>query len=71
MACGVSVFKNISDIIKKRDRFKPLRSKKIAYGTIAPSDGLIKETGQPSHVTWWLQTSEPHATFREVADVAQ
>lgn len=71
MACGVSVFKNIADIIKMRDRFKPLRTKKIAYGTITFSDGLVKETGQPSHVTWWLQTNEPHATFREIADVAQ
>ncbi|WP_380187815.1 hypothetical protein [Iodobacter arcticus] len=71
MACGVSVFKNVADILKKRERFKPLKSKKIACGTISPSDGLVKETGQPSHVTWWLQTNEPHATFREVPDVTQ
>jgi hypothetical protein len=68
LACGVSVFKDKADILKTRERFKPLRDKKLAYGMIKPTDGLIKETGQPSHVTWWLRTDHPHASFHEVID---
>ncbi len=65
-AHGVSVFKNINDIRRKREDFKPLRQKKVARGIIMPNDGLVKETGGQSHVTWWLQTEEPHKTFSEV-----
>jgi len=71
MACGVSVFKNIDDILRKRERFKPLRNKKVASGIIMPDDGFVKETYEPSHVTWWLQTEKPHATFNEVENVAK
>ena len=70
LACGVSVFKNKSDILKKKNRYAPLKAKKIAQGTIQASDGLVKETGQHSHITWWLQTDQPHSAFQEVADVA-
>lgn len=70
-ACGVSVFKNIDDILIKRESFKPLRHRKVAHGTITPDDGFVKETGKPSHVTWWLQTEEPHATFCEVVNVTK
>jgi len=66
IACGVSVFKNIDDILRRREDFKPLKDKKVAYGTIMPDDGVVKETGKPSHITWWLQTKEPHKTFSEV-----
>lgn len=69
IACGVSVFKNIDDIVKKRTRYKALRDKKVARGIIMPNDGLVKETFGLSHVTWWLQTEEPHATFFEVENV--
>lgn len=70
MACGVSVFKDAEDARRSRDKYKPLRNKKIARGTITPEDGLVLETGKPTHVTWWLQTANPHARFGEVmADV--
>ncbi len=69
IACGVSVFKNIDDILKKREKYKPLREKKVASGIILPDDGLVKETGGQSHLTWWLQTEEPHTSFREVLNV--
>lgn len=62
-AHGVSVFKKIEDIRKKRERFKNLKNKNIARCKISQNDGLIKETGEPSHVTWWLQTNDPHKTF--------
>lgn len=64
-SCGVSVFRNVQDLIKKRSRFKPLRNKKIARGQITKSDGLVLETFGPSHMTWWLQTMSPHVNFVE------
>lgn len=64
-ACGVSVFRNVQDVIKKRSRFKPLRSKKIALGSITEVDGLVLETFEPTHMTWWLQTATPHINFIE------
>jgi hypothetical protein len=64
-ACGVSVFRNVQDVIKKRAKYKPLRSKKIASGRITESDGLVLETFAPTHMTWWLQTSTPHINFTE------
>lgn len=69
MAHGLSVYKNKADILTTRNKYKPLRGKKIAVGKITPADGVIKETGGSSHVTWWLQTATPHANFSEVNDV--
>ncbi len=71
-AHGVSVFQKHDDILKKREHFKKaLGHKKIAVGTITQDDGLVKETGGLSHVTWWLQTDEPHKTFKEVQNVTK
>jgi len=70
-AYGVSVFKNIDDILRRREDFRNLRQKKVARGIIMPHDGLVKETGGQSHVTWWLQTEEPHKTFSEVENVTK
>lgn len=69
IACGVSVFKNIDDVLKMRERFKPLKNKTVAYGIIMPEDGVVKETGKPSHITWWVQKEEAHTSFREVENV--
>jgi hypothetical protein len=66
MACGVSVFRTAADAVRTKNRFKPLRSKLVAKGRIEPEDGLILETGEPTHTTWWLQTVSPHARFIEV-----
>lgn len=67
-ACGVSVFRDVKDIIRKRSLYKPLRDKKIAVGRISHEDGLVLETFEPSHLTWWLQTLTPHLSFVEVED---
>lgn len=64
-ACGVSVFRNVQDIIQKQSRYKALRSKKVAIGKITCADGLVLETFTPSHMTWWLRTSTPHSNFVE------
>lgn len=71
-AHGVSVYRTYEDILNTRKRFpKPLGHKKIALGTITPIDGFVKETGGASHITWWLQTEEPHKTFSEVQNVTK
>lgn len=66
LACGVSVYRDAADAMKQRAKYKPLRDKLLAKGTIMPEDGPILETGRLSHVTWWLQTSTPHVRFDEV-----
>lgn len=72
IACGVSVFKTAEDALRTREKFNALREKRIARGTIRPSDGLILGTGKPSHTTWWVQTDIPHAGFTDVtADVSK
>jgi hypothetical protein len=71
-AHGVSVYRIYEDIFNKRKKYpKSLGQKKIAIGTITPKDGLVKETFEPSHMTWWLQTEEPHKTFKEVENVTK
>lgn len=67
-ACGVSVFKNIADLRSRMARYKPLRGKRIAACFIRATDGLILESFSDSHVTWWLRTDFPEATFREVIE---
>jgi len=67
-ACGTSVFTNIKDIKKKRKRYKPLRNKTIVKGIINEEDGVILETYQKSHLTWWLETETPHMNFMENCD---
>lgn len=67
-ACGVSVYRDVNDIIRKRARYKALRDKKIAVGRISHEDGLVLETFEPSHITWWLQTANPHLSFVEFED---
>lgn len=62
-ACGVSVFRNKNDAEKKKQKYKPLRSKLIAYGKIDASDGVILETYESSHMTWWLKTTVPNKNF--------
>lgn len=66
LACGVSVFTDKEKIAERQRRYKALRVKKIAAGTITASDGLVLETLSESHLTWWLQTEEPHRTFSEI-----
>lgn len=71
---GVSVYRKYEDVLSTRENKrnkKHLRDKKIAVGTITPKDGLVKETFKPSHMTWWLQTDEPHRTFRGIENVTK
>ena len=70
LACGVSVFTDIRGTKRTKKRYKALRNKKIAKGKIFKDDGLILETLSKYHITWWLQTEEPHITFTEIFDDA-
>ena len=65
IASGVSVFKNAADAMRLRAKFKPLKTKLIAIGIISPEDGFVLETGSATHITWWLQTTTPHAKFTD------
>lgn len=66
-ACGISIYKNLDDAKKTRDRFKPLRHKKIAKIKISENDGVVMQTSTPSsHFTWWMTTSAPESCFVKV-----
>jgi hypothetical protein len=71
LACGISVDKTLDGIKRTRKRFRVLRNKKIAVGTIKPNDGVILETGSGTHVTWWVQTKTPHVSFKVVNEDAK
>mgnify|MGYP006961701287 FL=1 len=66
IACGLSVFQSLEGALRVRARYKPLRNKRLARGTIQPQDGLVLETGESSHTTWWCQSKAPHANFTKV-----
>lgn len=63
-ACGVSVYQKYADVAATRRKYPAaLGHKKVAIGTISRTDGVVLETFTPSHMTWWVQTSTPHAEF--------
>ena len=68
MACGVSVFSKLNEIIDKRDAFKALRNRKIAKGLISQGDGPLLLSSKDSHITWWSKIQAPHINFAEAAN---
>ena len=54
LACGLSVFADVTDADKARNRFPALRSRAIAHATLDGTIGVMKPTGKRSHRTWWL-----------------
>lgn len=60
---GLSVYEKKADAEQTKRLFKNLRSCDIAVGTITPPDGVVKQTFQPSHFTWWVECIEPHLQF--------
>jgi len=63
-ACGTSQFRVLKDILKKRELFPPLRSKKVAKGVLEPSLGMTMETFEPTHHTvWYLTSAQPQTIF--------
>lgn len=56
-ACGLSVFKDLSDVARLNRRIPGMRAKVVAEGTLDGSCGKILPTPRKkykSHHTWWL-----------------
>lgn len=69
MACGVSFHKRLADARRTRARFKPLRKRMIARGTLRSEFGVMLRTGSGSHLTVWLRKGvTPHESFTENAE---
>jgi hypothetical protein len=52
LRCGLSVFRLRSDA-EHVSRMFPNLGKVIARGTLQPEHGKTKQTGRPTHTTWW------------------
>jgi len=63
IACATSVFTSEDAIEGKKQRFRALRNKLIAKGTIQPTDGKVLETLSKHHISWWVESNAPHASF--------
>ena len=50
--CGLSVFRSRSDAEHASRAFRNL-GKVITEGMLLPEHGKTKQTGRPSHTTWW------------------
>jgi len=58
-ACGLSVFRDLSDIEETRRYSGALKNKIVAKGTLIPEAGVLKTTpnarrGGKTHSTWWV-----------------
>jgi hypothetical protein len=51
-ACGVSVFAERADCVMAQ-KLPALRAKVVCRLRLEPGAGRIKQTGKPSHHTWW------------------
>ncbi|MDA8210192.1 MAG: hypothetical protein M0Z92_14495 [Actinomycetota bacterium] len=56
VACGVSLFSDLSEIKKLRKSVGPMRKKLIASGNL--TDEVVALTGKGSHHTWWRRTDD-------------
>ena len=65
-ACGLSVFKSLTDIERTQARYQAWRDKKIAKGTLDEHSGATLNTGQRSHLTWWVAVTDPHHLFEAI-----
>lgn len=53
LARGLSVFLAYDAAVRLRKRFKAFRTCKIAAARLESAAGLIKQTGNLDHHTWW------------------
>jgi hypothetical protein len=66
---GLSAFKNIDGAIKWRKKYKKkFKNHKISKGVITRNDGMVLETFQKPHMTWWVSTDQPEKGFVEVEE---
>ncbi len=69
-ACGLSVYRDINDIRKMRNRVRPMRKRKIAKGTLSSNLGRILDTPsyEKTHMTWWVPVGvSPKSVFSIVS----
>lgn len=55
--CGVSVYTDLRDIKRLRNRYKKFKHRHIAEGKLNPTLGLLQHTPsrrRKSHHTWWF-----------------
>lgn len=70
-AHGLSVYTDLNAIKKTKKKLRAkFKNYKIVKGTINVNDGMILETFEAHHITWWLQTNNPETTFIEVEEDA-
>jgi len=71
-ACGVSFYRQLADVQRTRRRFKPLRKRHVAKGSLLAWFGVMLATptsATPSHFTLWIQEgADPHTAFVEDAE---
>lgn len=68
-ACGISVFRDLSDAPKMQRIIRHFQSYSVARGTITPDLGVIKHTPGKiaSHHDWWIPIGkEPWKRFEIV-----
>lgn len=68
-ACGTSVYSNLSEINRIKAITPCFRNMFIAEGSINKSDGKILKTPTKVcryHITWWINTSSPHVSFKVI-----
>lgn len=52
LRCGISVFRLLSDAEHASRKFRNL-GKVLAKAALQPQHGKTKQTGRPTHTTWW------------------
>lgn len=64
-ACGTSHYSELEEIIKKKNLFPKLRSKKVAQGNLNSTLGMMLDTFEAKHYTIWYRiTAQPQAFFK-------
>lgn len=70
-ACGTSVHTDLAESRATRERYKPLRTRKIVVGDLEPPHGKMMPTGGPAHVTVWFRVAaKPESAFTKDAEAA-
>ncbi len=71
-ACGTSVHTDLAASRATRQRFRPLRDRRIVLGDLSPQHGKMMETGERAHLTVWFRAgAKPEADFMTDAEQAQ
>jgi hypothetical protein len=72
-ACGLSVYTEVSELLKTRSRHRGFRKMKIALGELTSDLGVIKLTpslDSPSHHTLWVSKDATPWTVFQVINIS-